>query len=92
MTKARLVFCLSVLPLAIPAGTGCSERRTAADDRRADASPPPPPGHHAVQEAKVRAIMQRIAAGTASWPQDLPPQIEQVLRPTDAPTIRPLAA
>jgi hypothetical protein len=78
MIRVRAVLCVvaAVVPLVVPAGTGCTERRTTATERGTAGSPAQPSERHWVQDDKVREVMKRIAAGTASWPQDLPPHAE----------------
>jgi hypothetical protein len=69
------VLYVAVLALLSHDGMGCSHPRQVADEH--DARPPEQPSdQHWVQDARVRAVMDQIAAGTASWPQDLPPHPE----------------
>jgi len=85
MTRIRAVLCVVaaavVVPLVVAAGAACSQRRTtaaaaAAQGRGAAGSAAQTSERHWVQDEKVREVMKRIAAGTASWPQDLPPHAE----------------
>ena len=74
MVNRSRVGIAFVTVLALVAGPGCSKGRN--DGERGAKTPAEPSDQHWVQDAKVRAVMQQIAAATGSWPQDLPPHAE----------------
>jgi hypothetical protein len=64
---AGVVSCTRSRPPAAPSAPQTVDAASRGDDGRPAAS-----GGHWVHDAKVRALMQHMSRGKASWPNDLP--------------------